>query len=825
MNIFIKKLLREGLLVDSELNELINKLDFSSFKINKTLNPNVWLSDTEVKPEIRQTLINIAKKYYESLGLKIPISDIILTGSLANYNWSKYSDFDIHILIDTKKFGEKEELIKDLLDTKTKSWNDSHDIKIKGYDVELYVQGVDQEHHSTGVYSLMNEKWLLKPEKLNPKINKKEVKAKYDKIVNILSDIKKEYNSEKYDLVVDRLEKLKSRIKKMRQAGLEGAGEFSSENIAFKLLRRNNIMGELYDLLISAYDKSVSIDENKTKLYEEDGDLNFEINEHEDRITITGFINEGDIVGSVILEREFDAYYEFEGEMSEDDFYEIFEDGNFIKIEYIKIEDKYKNKGYGKLLLTKAIDYVKEIGESVIYLNASPMGNTGLALPELVSFYKKFGFKIIPQLNKYKENKEMVLHLNQNINENIIKSELLEVIKISSRITENEDNTNCIDSFGNQLFGDEFGGFEKNTKLENEYAELIKKFGDSEFGEGINPKLVDSLYHLKQCVSKYPEILVPESEIVYRGSYLPLGFFIKNGLKLSEEGIDYTYTPRTPIQSWTANEKIAQQFTGVMDINFDKVGKEFIKYHVKGLKAEDKFFLDILTKKEFMGISVPVIYVTKVVKDDFLFKHNYFNILTGENEDEVIRVSREPVNVKLKINTSLVDIFTKKFIKAYNDLIEYGLDNGEQYKPKLSESKTGVIKSELVNIDDDDLYDSLEKQADELRSNSEISFGSADPFEILYDDKTGELIGATWIETSGAFSPHMVIKPKYRKMGLSKQLIDGVVEKYKKMKQIRGGNYTFMLNVVNNSLANTMEKHYGFKKVSKDSHGNITMTL
>jgi hypothetical protein len=50
MNIFIKKLLREGLLVDSELNELINKLDFSSFKINKTLNPNVWLSDTEVKP-------------------------------------------------------------------------------------------------------------------------------------------------------------------------------------------------------------------------------------------------------------------------------------------------------------------------------------------------------------------------------------------------------------------------------------------------------------------------------------------------------------------------------------------------------------------------------------------------------------------------------------------------------------------------------------------------------------------------------------------------------------------------------------------------------
>ena len=136
-----------------------------------------------------------------------------------------------------------------------------------------------------------------------------------------------------------------------------------------------------------------------------------------------------------------------------------------------------------------------------------------------------------------------------------------------------------------------------------------------------------------------------------------------------------------------------------------------------------------------------------------------------------------------------------------------------------------IVKSELVNIDDDDLYDSLDNQSNELRSTSEISFGSADPFEVLYDDETGKLVGATWIETSGAFSPHMIINPEYRKMGLSQQLIDGVVEKYKKMKQMRGDDYVFMLNVVNSSLANTMEKHYGFKKVSEDPHGNITMTL
>ena len=179
MSIFIKRLLREGLFIDAALNEITSDLDFSSFKIKKILNPEVWESEDKIKPEIKDLLIKIAKDYYETLALNIAVSDITLTGSLANYNWSKYSDFDIHILINTKKFGDKEDLIKDLIDFKTRAWNDSHNIKIKGYDVELYIQSVDQEHHSTGVYSLMDEKWVIKPEKLNPKIDKESVKSKY----------------------------------------------------------------------------------------------------------------------------------------------------------------------------------------------------------------------------------------------------------------------------------------------------------------------------------------------------------------------------------------------------------------------------------------------------------------------------------------------------------------------------------------------------------------------------------------------------------------------------------------------------------------------
>jgi hypothetical protein len=261
MSIFIKRLLREGLFVDAALNEISGDLDFSSFKIKKILNPEVWETEDKIKPEIKDLLVKIGKDYYESLALNIPISDIILTGSLANYNWSKYSDFDIHILINTKKFGEKEDLIKDLIDFKTRAWNDNHDIKIKGYDVELYIQSTDQEHHSTGVYSLMDEKWLLKPEKLNPKIDKESVKSKYKVVTDKLADIKKEYEKGNFEIVAKRLEKLKDKIKKMRQAGLETGGEFSPENITFKLLRRNEIMTQIFDLMNNAFDKSVSLDE------------------------------------------------------------------------------------------------------------------------------------------------------------------------------------------------------------------------------------------------------------------------------------------------------------------------------------------------------------------------------------------------------------------------------------------------------------------------------------------------------------------------------------------------------------------------------------
>ena len=262
MKQLIKRLLREGLestSFDSLLNEVTNDLDFSSFKMNDTLNPEIWASEDVIREDVLKALKTIATDYYNSLELSIPLKDITFTGSLANYNWSKFSDVDLHMIFDSSKLRGDKDLVKDLLDTKTRAWNLKHDITIKGFDVELYLQPQDQPHHSTGVYSIMNDKWLTKPKKVSIELDKEDISKKYNTIIKSVSDIEKEVSEGKLEDVVKKLEKLKERIKKMRQSGLDKEGEFSTENIVFKLLRRNNIMEKIDNMLVDAYDKSVSV--------------------------------------------------------------------------------------------------------------------------------------------------------------------------------------------------------------------------------------------------------------------------------------------------------------------------------------------------------------------------------------------------------------------------------------------------------------------------------------------------------------------------------------------------------------------------------------
>lgn len=231
-----------------------------SFSLQKTLNPKVWENYDDpkratLKPKVRNALKKIADKFIEKLGEKVPVEGVVLMGSLVNYNWSEYSDFDLHVLVDFQQYEDDAELYRELFDLKKKAFNEKHNIKIFGYDVEVYAQGSDDPHSSSGVYSITDDEWVQKPKKEKPEIDmdflKKKIKTWTDKI---------EDGIEVKD--VEKMKSLKEKIKDYRQSGLEKEGEFSYENLVFKFLRRSGHIGDLFDAINKEVDKELSV-ENK----------------------------------------------------------------------------------------------------------------------------------------------------------------------------------------------------------------------------------------------------------------------------------------------------------------------------------------------------------------------------------------------------------------------------------------------------------------------------------------------------------------------------------------------------------------------------------
>jgi len=249
-------------ITDGIIDEAVNpeNIDLSSFKVKSELNPKIFDKNQKMHPELKSRLIMIADDFFDTLELPwVDVTDITLTGSLANYNWSKFSDVDLHIMIDYNEVDDNESLVSEYLSAKKNLWNEKHDIKIFGYDVELYVQDMNEEHVSTGVYSVMWDDWLVKPEKGSPKLDTKKIKQKAAGIIDSYESLIAAYYQGEYDKVIRRIKTTKEKIKKLRQSGLDREGEYSYENITFKVLRRVGLLDKLAELETLAYDKSLSM--------------------------------------------------------------------------------------------------------------------------------------------------------------------------------------------------------------------------------------------------------------------------------------------------------------------------------------------------------------------------------------------------------------------------------------------------------------------------------------------------------------------------------------------------------------------------------------
>lgn len=240
----------------------------SSFNLQETLNPKVFENSDDpkkavMKSKVRNALMKIADEFISGLDDKIEVVDVVLTGSLANFNWSKFSDFDLHVIIDYGVYGKQKDLYQELFQLKKQLFNQKHDISIFGYEVELYPQDEKESHFSTGTYSIMTDEWINIPTKEKFTIDKSILKTKVDswrdKIENLVSSIKAEGIKKNED----KIDNLKKKIKEYRQSGLEEVGELSYENLVFKYLRRSGLMEKLYNTVNKQLDKELSLEVRK----------------------------------------------------------------------------------------------------------------------------------------------------------------------------------------------------------------------------------------------------------------------------------------------------------------------------------------------------------------------------------------------------------------------------------------------------------------------------------------------------------------------------------------------------------------------------------
>ena len=168
-----------------------------SFFSKDNLNSQVWQDEDTLNPDVRAKLLEIATEFIDFLSVPILVEDIIFTGSLANFNWSEFSDIDLHIVANFAQFDEDLlELYQELFKVKKTIFNSDFNIKIFGYDVELYVQNSTEVHFSTGVYSVLFDEWIEKPVKEDKKIDTEVLKGKINQWMSKIDTVIKNATDE-----------------------------------------------------------------------------------------------------------------------------------------------------------------------------------------------------------------------------------------------------------------------------------------------------------------------------------------------------------------------------------------------------------------------------------------------------------------------------------------------------------------------------------------------------------------------------------------------------------------------------------------------------
>lgn len=258
------------LLVENLENEVKpNEIDLTSFEQESTLHPKLWVDNYTLDSQVRLRLLDIADDFFDSLEIDwVEPIDIVLTGSICNYNWSKYSDIDVHIILDFNNIECDKDLLRNYFNSKKNEWSSNHDnLTIYDMDVEFYVEDVSDITVSNGIYSLEKNKWVNEPSIDNSfDLTSNEILLRNvsSEIMTCIDDLHNSYlsTSDEYELkeISKTLSNILDLIYKIREKGLDNKGELDELNIIFKIIRRSGYLDLIWDMIDNIYDKINSIE-------------------------------------------------------------------------------------------------------------------------------------------------------------------------------------------------------------------------------------------------------------------------------------------------------------------------------------------------------------------------------------------------------------------------------------------------------------------------------------------------------------------------------------------------------------------------------------
>lgn len=229
------------------------------FEVHDTLNPKLWSADNKLHDDVKIRILEIIEQFVSTCEIPLNMVDAHIVGSNASYNYTQYSDLDVHIISNFELIDAPKDILQLAFNAVKAKFNLDYDISIRGIDVELYVEDIRSTAVSNGIYSLYEDSWIKFPKPLND-IPSTDISAEFDKWQARFNQVIETENSSNILTAINDLYVL-------RKSSLDVDGEYGSGNQVFKEIRNAGLLDAAKEAYKRSRSKELTLE--KLQLHEE----------------------------------------------------------------------------------------------------------------------------------------------------------------------------------------------------------------------------------------------------------------------------------------------------------------------------------------------------------------------------------------------------------------------------------------------------------------------------------------------------------------------------------------------------------------------------